>query len=251
MKELLPNLKLTRTRCEDRGIAAGVQPIAFMVSHSLVQALAALPSENWPELVAAASKGEHGRIDPSAIIRSGRYPASVAVAVGHDEQPSPAVASACFSRREQARFCAVAQFAKACRDFGKSQIEVPLDVLCEDDARPRLIDDPGDLGPQVPGIVFAAALAGAAEWLAGITGREDMNAAAPRSAIEGSQVIPDKRAIQGRVFHPRHESGRSMGLPLDETNSPVSGLGDGNAKVEPAISGTQRDAAQFADIMGM
>lgn len=147
--------------------------------------------------------------------------------------------SADFSRREQARFCAVAQPLKAAGDLGKSQIDVTFDVLGEDDAGPHLSDDPLNLRPQMPGIGLAPAFPGEAEGLAGITGREDMNAIAPRSAVEGSQIVPYRRAIQPRVFHPGHESGRSMGFPLDETCSAISGLGDGEPEFEPAISGTE------------
>lgn len=152
--------------------------------------------------------------------------------------------SADFSRCEQARFCAVAQPLKAAGDLGKSQIDVALDVFGEDDAGAHLCDDPLDLGPQVPGIGPAAALPGKAEGLAGITGREDMNAVTPRAAVEGSEIVPHRRAIQPRVFHPGHESGRSMGLPLDETCSAISGLGDGEPEFEPAISGAQGKAVE-------
>ena len=57
------------------------------------------------------------------------------------------MASADFSRCEQARFCVIAQFRKAARDFGKSQIDVSLDILCEDGTRPDFVYDPGDVGP--------------------------------------------------------------------------------------------------------
>lgn len=150
--------------------------------------------------------------------------------------------SAHFSRCEEARFCAVAQPLKAAGDLGKSQIDVPFDVLGEDDAGAHLVDDPFDLGPEVPGIGLATPLSSEAEGLAGITGSEDMNAAAPRSAVEGSQIVPYRRAIQPRVFHPCHESGRCMGFPLDETDSAISGLGDGEPEFEPAISGAEGEA---------
>ena len=155
------------------------------------------------------------------------------------------MACASFSRREQSRFCAVTQLRQAGRDFGKSQIEVPFNVLGKDGPGAHFPDDPRNLGPQVPGIGLAAALSGQAEGLAGIAGSEDMNAAAPRAAIEGSEIVPNRRWLQGRVFHPGHESGRSMGFALDETNSPVPGFGDGEAKVEPAISGAQGKAANW------
>ncbi|MCL9999224.1 MAG: hypothetical protein NBV68_07570 [Erythrobacter sp.] len=164
--------------------------------------------------------------------------------MGQDEEAATPVRSAHFSRCEQARFCAVAQPLKAAGDLGKSQIDVPFDVLGEDDAGAHLADDPLDLGPQVAGIGLAPALSGEAEGLAGITGREDMNAIAPRAAVEGSQIVPYRRAIQPRVFHPCHESGRSMGFPLDETCSAISGLGDGEPEFEPAISGAQGKAVE-------
>lgn len=149
-----------------------------------------------------------------------------------------------FSRCEQARFCAIAQAAKAGRDLGKSQIDVPFDVLREDGGGAHFANDPLDFGPQVPGIGPTASLSGEAERLARITGSEDMNAVTPRPAVEGSQIVPHRRSIQRRVVHPRHESGRGMGFPLDETCSAISGVGDGKAKLEPAVSGAQREAMQ-------
>lgn len=156
------------------------------------------------------------------------------------------MASAHFSRCEQARFWRVAQPAKARRDLGKSHIDVPLDVLGEHRRRPDLVDDPLDVWPEVPRVAPPLALAGDAERLARIAGREDMNAVAPRSAVEGLEVVPDRRLLQGLVLHPGHEGGRSVGFPLDETNSPVAGLGDREAELEPAVAGAERDPAQFA-----
>jgi len=85
-------------------------------------------------------------------------------------------------------------------------------------------DNAGDGGPEVAGIVLALAVARERERLAGITGRDDMNAAAPRSAVEGSQIVPNRSRAQGRVCHPRHESGRCETVSLDITHSAISGL---------------------------
>lgn len=156
------------------------------------------------------------------------------------------MACAHFSRCEQARFWVITHSAKAAGDFGKSQIEMAFDVFGEDGGWPHFADDPFDLGPEVPGIVLAAPPSGKAERLARITGSEDMNAVAPRSAVEGSQIVPDRRAIHGLVFHPGHESGRSVGFPLDETHSSIVGLCDGEPEFEPAVSCAERKAAQFA-----
>lgn len=114
-----------------------------------------------------------------------------------------------------------------------------LDILTEDPLRLGLLHDAGDIGPEMPGIGGAFTPAGKTEGLAWITGSDEMNAIAPRSAVKGSQVVPDKRLTQGLVFHPRHESGRSVGLPLDESHSAISGLGDVQAEVDPAVARAQ------------
>jgi hypothetical protein len=170
--------------------------------------------------------------------------------VGHDEEASPAVASARFSRCEQARFCAVAQPAKACGDVGKSQIDVAFDIFGEDDRWIGFTDNSLDLRPQMARVGFASSLSGKAEWLAGVTGREDMNAAAPRSAVEGSQIVPYRRLIQGRVFHPGHESCRRVGFPLDVTDSSISGLGDGYSEIETGVACTEGQAEEFMLVGG-
>lgn len=121
-----------------------------------------------------------------------------------------------------------------------------FDILTEYPFRRDLLHDAGDIGPEMPGIGRSKPIPGCAEGLAGIAGSDEMNAAAPRSAVKGSQVIPDKRLTQGLVFHPRHESGRRMGFPLDESHSPVSRLCDVQAEVEPGIAGAERNASKVA-----
>ncbi|MFA4952096.1 MAG: hypothetical protein WC585_14620 [Brevundimonas sp.] len=167
--------------------------------------------------------------------------------VGQNEQPLPYVRRARFSRREQARLDAVTQALKVSDDLPTSQGQMAFDVFEEDPAGADLAHDPLDLGPQVARIVFTAASAGLAEGLAGITGRDEMNAAAPRSAVEGSQIVPDRRRSQGLVFHPGHERGRSVGFPLDVTHSAIAGLGDMEPEVETAVAGAERKSPQICE----
>ncbi len=119
------------------------------------------------------------------------------------------------------------------------------DVFEEDPFRGDLVDDAGDGRPEVAGIIGSPSVAGLAEGLAGITGREEIHAAAPRSAVEGSQIVPDRRRSQGRVFHPGHESGRGVGFPLDVTHSSIAGLGDVKAEVETSVAGAQGKASEI------
>ena len=95
------------------------------------------------------SSGLTGCILPAAMVISGKYPASDAVGVGQDEEPTPAVASASFSRRKQSRLNAETHCLKVCDDFGESQIEMPFDIFAEDPLRLHFADDPGDLWPEV------------------------------------------------------------------------------------------------------
>lgn len=99
-------------------------------------------------------------------------------------------------------------------------------------------------------IFIGLSFAGDAKRLAWITGREDMNSVAPRLAVERFEIVPYKCRSQGLVCHPRHESGRSVGFPLDETHSSIGWLGNGEAEVETAISGAERKAEQFGGRFG-
>ncbi|GGO38235.1 hypothetical protein GCM10010991_35220 [Gemmobacter aquaticus] len=88
-------------------------------------------------------------------------------------------------------------------------------------------------------VVCTPALARDGERLARIARSDDVHRAAPRAAVEGSNVVPDNRLTQGRVFHPRHESGCGEGLPFDMAHSTIAGDGDGKPEVEAACAGAE------------
>lgn len=124
------------------------------------------------------------------------------------------------------------------------------DVLEEAPLGSGFAHDPGDLGPEVAGIFLALAVPREGERLAGITGRDEMNAAAPRSAVEGSEIVPDRSRRQGRVRHPCHEHRRGKSVPLDETHSSVSGFGEVKAEVESSDSGAKAEAMKGVRSVG-
>lgn len=66
-------------------------------------------------------------------------------------------------------------------------------------------------------ITHAMTSAGDGERLARVPGRDEIHAATPRAAVEGSQVSPDRSAIQGLCFHLRHERGRRSCFPFNVT----------------------------------
>ncbi len=168
----------------------------------------------------------------------------VPLADGEDEEPFALVGCADFRRREDACRKAVAHVDQSCGDFGEAEAEMMGDILEEDEGRLDLADDAGDMRPEVARIVGTPALARNGERLARVARSDDVHRAAPRAAIEGSNVVPERRAIQGLVFHPRHEDGRGEGVPLDVTHSTISGDGDGKPEVEPARAGAEGEAEE-------
>jgi hypothetical protein len=116
---------------------------------------------------------------------------------------------------------------------------MPSDIFKETEGWLYFSDDAGNVRPEVPWVFVAELSSGNGERLARIAAMDDIHQAAPRSAVEGGNVVPDRRAIQSLVFHPRHERGRSVGFPLDVTHSSISGDGEMEAEVEPSGSGAE------------
>ena len=149
-----------------------------------------------------------------------------------------------FRRREEACRKAVAHADQSAGDFGETEAEMMGDVFEEDKGRLDLANDARDMGPEVAWIVRAPAFARDGERLARIARSDDVHRAAPWAAVEGSNVVPDRYRIQGRLFHPCHENGRGVGFPFDMAHSSIAGHGDGEPEVEPACAGAEREPEQ-------
>ncbi len=168
----------------------------------------------------------------------------VVFAVGEDEEPLALVRCADFRRCEEACRKAVAHADQSACDVGEAEAEMMGDILEEDEGGFDLADDAGDMRPEVARVVGTPALARDRERLARIARSDDVHRAAPRAAVEGSNIVPHNSLIQGRVFHPRHESGCGVGFPFDVAHSTISGDGDGKPEVEPAGAGAEGEAEQ-------
>lgn len=83
------------------------------------------------------------------------------------------------------------------------------------------------------------------ERLAGISRRDDermetANVSKELRLAEGLDVIPDRSIIQGRIRHPRHESGRGVGFPFDVHHGAYSAAkGELDREAEHAASGAE------------
>ena len=166
--------------------------------------------------------------------------------MGEDEEPLALVRRTDFRRREEARRKAVAHVDQSSGDLGKAEAEMMGDVLEEDEGRLDLTDDPRDVRPEMARVLRAPALARDGERLARIARSDDVHSIAPWAAVEAGNVVPDRRRIQGRLFHPGHENGRGVGFPFDMAHSSISGQGDGEPEVEPAGAGAEREAEQIS-----
>jgi hypothetical protein len=115
-------------------------------------------------------------------------------------------------------------------------------VFHEDESGQYVANDTIEVRPQSRlGSPDPGALARGTDVRTGETTRDEIHSAAPRSAVEGLNAIPDRRPIQGRAFHARHESGRAVGLPLNKANSSVSRDGDRQCEVESSDSGEETE----------
>jgi len=111
-------------------------------------------------------------------------------------------------------------------------------VFQQHDSGCHFSNDPGDGWPEPAVIVNSTFATGAAEWLAGETGSDAIHSATPRSTVEGFKLIPDRRAIQERLFHPRHEYGRRVGVAFDTTNGSYPAQGS-EGKLGAAVAVAQ------------
>ena len=125
---------------------------------------------------------------------------------------------------------------------GASANKQSWDILQEDEGRGDFPDDAGDRWPDPAVVGLAAALAGRRERLAREPRSDDMYNSTPRAAVEGGNVVPDRRWSQGTFFHARKKRGHGSGFPFDVQNTSVIGEGDFDSEFKPADAGTQGEA---------
>jgi hypothetical protein len=162
--------------------------------------------------------------------------------VGQDEDAQPLVRRADFCRAEQARRRRVTHVPKLSQHGFKPEADVPGDVFEKDPLGAAFADDPGNIGPEVPGVVVPAALASRAEGLAGISGEDDVESAAEDPGIETADIIPD----WGRGEIPRalgcNEDGAGPVLPFDKGAGVEAWLGEHEAQIQASAACAERQS---------
>ena len=156
--------------------------------------------------------------------------------MGQDEDPQPLVWRADFSRAEQTRRRRVAHAPKLSQDGLEPEGDVTGDVFEEHPFGAALSDDAGDVGPQVAGIIGAAALSGRAERLTRITREDDVEGTAKGPGVEAAQVGPDRgRGVVSRALGCDEDRPWPV-FPFDEAACVISGLGEHEAHIQASAA---------------
>jgi glutaredoxin-related protein len=128
---------------------------------------------------------------------------SLADALGHNKHALSLVWRAAFSRAEYAPRRSVTQLAQVLQDVTQPKGNVPFDVFKEAESWSEKSNALCNGWPEVPRVVFSGSFAGGAEWLAGITSREDVHFASKRPPRKGLEISPDRSRVKLPAFHAR------------------------------------------------
>ena len=119
------------------------------------------------------------------------------------------------------------------------------DVLQEHVSRSHVSNDPGNVWPDPSLIIDTSTFAGCGERLARETGSDEIHASAPRCAVKGREIVPNRRRVQGRLAHPGHEDGRCVAVPFNVSHSAGGDSGESGDEFEPSIAGAQVEGGKF------
>jgi hypothetical protein len=164
-----------------------------------------------------------GCITPVVVVWRAAAALSRVFGVGQDEDPIALVTGAHVVRSEHVPFRIEAERGQLADHAPESGSKETWDVLQKHAAGSHLANHARDVGPQPTRVIGAALLAGETDRLARESRSDQIHDSTPRRAVEGREIVPDRRAIQGRRFHPRHECGRGESVQFNETHGSIGG----------------------------
>lgn len=110
------------------------------------------------------------------------------------------------------------------------------DVFKEDPFRFDLVDDPGNIGPEVTGVVFSLSLSRCGKRLAWVSGKHGVADAAPWPSVEGLDIVPDRGRgeVSGALCGDENSAG--VFLPFDKAGGGKARLGKVKTHVKSAAA---------------
>lgn len=172
------------------------------------------------------------------VWRAASFPSFV-FAVGQDEDALAKVWSPNGSRTEHSPLRIEPHAGKAGEHVGSSGSKEPWDVLKEHEPGSYVANDARDVGPEPPRVILRAASSSVADGLTREPRRDEIHDSTPWRAIEGDEVVCNRCAIHGLVFHPRHDDGRGESFPFNETHRSIGvSEGESEAKLQASDPGT-------------
>jgi hypothetical protein len=179
-----------------------------------------------------------------AMCASGDLLSSFATGVGQssdakDEEPLSKVRSADFSRREDSRLNCIAHSSKGGCDFLKPDADESRDVFKEAEVGTAFFHDSDEMRPQIAGVCLAKSLASDGDRLAWESANDSMNLSTPRAAVEGCEIRPNRRVIQGFLFHARSQDFAGEAFVLNAADCSSSWHRQAEPEIESPGSGTE------------
>lgn len=113
---------------------------------------------------------------------------------------------------------------------------MPGHVFEKDPFGAAFADDAGDIGPEVPRIVGAAALSGCAEGLAGVACEDGIEGTAEGAGVEAAQVGPDRGRGEVACALGGDEHGAGPVVPFDEGAGVIAGFGEHEAQIKASAA---------------
>lgn len=159
--------------------------------------------------------------------------------MGQDEDPLALMRRTDFCRREQTRRRRVAHCPKLSQHGLEPEGDVTGDVFEKHPFGRTFADDPGDLGPEMSGVIGPAALSGSAEGLAGIAGQHRVERSSEGPGVETAQILPDRGRGEIPRALGRDEHGTRPVLPFDEGAAVIAGLGEHEAHIQASAAGAE------------
>lgn len=172
------------------------------------------------------------------------FSCSDALAVGHNEDALALMRRASFSRREEANRRREVHVSYLSQHGFKTEGKVSRDVLEEEPfkAWPEFSRNSCNIGPEVPLVVGSLALSSVAERLAGVSGKQGVDASREGPGVECGEIIPYWCGSEVSGPLPCDNDGSGVFLPLNPTPGVKSGFGQHEAHIQASAAGAEGES---------